>query len=136
MLTLVLAQTERDKIRFGKMGISNEKLKTVGSAKFDSEILRFQNTQFDEKFILATSTHEGEEQIIIDSFENLQNEFPDIKLVLVPRHPERCSSVAKLFSKKDIPYEAIDNMDKESIMVSDDNETICRCKFNLCLIHI
>ena len=113
MLTLVLAQAESDKLRFEKMGIPNKKLKTVGSVKFDSETIKFQNTQLDEKFILATSTHEGEEQILIDSFENLQNEFPDMKLVLVPRHPERCSSVAKLFLKKDISYEIFENIPQD-----------------------
>ncbi|GIR74553.1 MAG: hypothetical protein CM15mP76_12800 [Prochlorococcus sp.] len=49
---------------------------------------------------LAASTHEGEEEIIIDSYCKLLEDFPNLKLIIVPRHPERASSVIEIFKKE------------------------------------
>ncbi len=48
---------------------------------------------------LAASTHEGEDEIILKSFRQLKEQFPDLLLVLVPRHPERFASVHRLCRK-------------------------------------
>jgi 3-deoxy-D-manno-octulosonic-acid transferase len=45
---------------------------------------------------LAASTHRGEDQIILDSFEQIRFHCPELLLVLVPRHPERFDEVAEL----------------------------------------
>ena len=48
---------------------------------------------------LAASTHEGEDEIILKSFGKLKEQFPELLLVLVPRHPERFTSVHRLCRK-------------------------------------
>jgi len=46
-------------------------------------------------FVLGSS-HRGEEKIILDSYKDLLIEFPDLRLMIAPRHPERAKEVAKL----------------------------------------
>jgi 3-deoxy-D-manno-octulosonic-acid transferase len=45
---------------------------------------------------IAASTHGGEERKVLDAFERLKSVLPELLLVLVPRHPERFRSVARL----------------------------------------
>jgi 3-deoxy-D-manno-octulosonic-acid transferase len=46
--------------------------------------------------LIAASTHPGEERRVLDAFEELRRRYPDLLLVLVPRHPERFAAVARL----------------------------------------
>lgn len=45
---------------------------------------------------IAASTREGEEAIVLQAFKRLREDFPNLFLILVPRHPERFGLVAKL----------------------------------------
>jgi 3-deoxy-D-manno-octulosonic-acid transferase len=45
---------------------------------------------------IAASTRDGEEPLVLDAYGRLRQRFPDLLLVLVPRHPERFDAVAKL----------------------------------------
>ncbi|HSH43870.1 MAG TPA: glycosyltransferase, partial [Arenicellales bacterium] len=49
---------------------------------------------------IAGSTHEHEEEQVLDAFEQLLPGHPDLLLVLVPRHPERFPAVAKLCRRR------------------------------------
>src|SRR5581483_1766401 len=44
---------------------------------------------------VAASTHEGEEQIILKALQNIRTKFPDVLLILAPRHPERFVKVGQ-----------------------------------------
>ncbi len=100
-LTLVLAQGDEDKNYFNQLGCKNAHV--TGSVKFD------QNTTFnkvipsnikkflDNPYFLAASTHEGEDQVILESFNLIKKDYPLIKLVVVPRHPERARKIKLLF---------------------------------------
>ena len=49
-----------------------------------------------QKTWLAASTHEGEDQIILSAHTKAQQTWPDLKLILAPRHPKRAEAIAKL----------------------------------------
>jgi 3-deoxy-D-manno-octulosonic-acid transferase len=49
----------------------------------------------ENRVILGASTHPGEEDILLDIFHSIKGADPDLRLVLVPRHPERASSIAE-----------------------------------------
>jgi len=70
----------------------------MGNLKFDitnmldkSEIKELKNTLkiHDRKVFIAGSTHKGEDEIVINVYKRLKNEFHDLKLIIAPRHPER-----------------------------------------------
>ena len=46
--------------------------------------------------LIAASTHNGEERLILTAFDRLRQKHPEMLLVLVPRHPERFNGVARL----------------------------------------
>ena len=104
-LSLVLAQSNRHVKNFKNIGIQESKIKQVGSVKFDTNKIKTTESNLKEyagNLILATSTHVGEDEIIIDAFCKLRIEFPDLKLIIVPRHPERSDSVLKILENKNI----------------------------------
>lgn len=54
--------------------------------------------------LLAASTHPGEEELIAETFRRLQSKFPDLRLVLVPRHAERGADIATMLERLDLSY--------------------------------
>jgi 3-deoxy-D-manno-octulosonic-acid transferase len=46
--------------------------------------------------LLAASTHEGEEEMILDAFRAARAAHPDLRLILAPRHPRRGPDLARL----------------------------------------
>lgn len=59
----------------------------------------------DEKalLIVAGSTHPGEEAMVLNAFGKLKNEFPDVRLIIAPRHIERAEEVEKTIEDYTFP---------------------------------
>jgi 3-deoxy-D-manno-octulosonic-acid transferase len=105
----VAAQTEVDAGRFIDLGVDKTKVQTTGSIKFDSRL----PTDFAEKaealrrqwgierpVWIAASTHEGEEEVVLNTFSELKQEISNLLLLLVPRHPERFNRIAALCKQR------------------------------------
>jgi len=105
-LACVAAQTEADAARFRQLGAP--RVQVTGNIKFDIEL----PAQFAERADalrqllgtervcwIAASTHEGEEQILLQVQQQLRQQFPNLLLILVPRHPERFDTVAQLVTQ-------------------------------------
>ncbi|MFQ5539381.1 MAG: 3-deoxy-D-manno-octulosonic acid transferase, partial [Candidatus Binatia bacterium] len=56
------------------------------------------------RFLVAGSTHRGEEEILLDIFLFLKSRFPDLLLVLAPRHPQRFAEVERLLQKRNVSF--------------------------------
>lgn len=54
--------------------------------------------------LLAGSTHAPEESIILGVFARLRDRFPHLRLLLVPRHPDRFEEVARLVEQSGLPF--------------------------------
>ncbi|MBR9885125.1 MAG: 3-deoxy-D-manno-octulosonic acid transferase [Oceanospirillales bacterium] len=104
-LTLVAAQSHADGERLLRLGLSEDKLRVTGSIKFDIEpetadkvagaALRVQIGE-SRPVLIAASTHEGEDDLLLRVWKRLCLDWPALALILVPRHPERFASVAAL----------------------------------------
>ena len=57
-----------------------------------------------QPILVAGSTHPGEEEILFDVFTDLRRKFPNLFLVIVPRHVERMREVADLARRKQIKF--------------------------------
>lgn len=91
-----------------------QKMVNTGNLKFDLEI----TPQLHQSVIktkaslnlterpiwIAGSTHEGEEKLILDAHKLLLEHYPNLVLILVPRHPERFGLVELLIQKSDLNY--------------------------------
>jgi 3-deoxy-D-manno-octulosonic-acid transferase len=102
-LDLVMAQGDKDKNYYHQLGCKN--IHVTGSVKFDQgfDLSKFESLSFkkflEHPYFLAASTHEGEDKIILDSFNLIKKDFPSVRLVVVPRHPERANKIKALFLK-------------------------------------
>jgi 3-deoxy-D-manno-octulosonic-acid transferase len=56
-----------------------------------------------EPIWLCGSTGPGEEQIVLDQYRNLLRQFPTLRLIIVPRHPQRFDEVAQLITAAGFP---------------------------------
>jgi 3-deoxy-D-manno-octulosonic-acid transferase len=83
----------------------------TGSIKFDLELPSNVETRGrelknkisgDRVILVAASTHEGEEEVLLDACVALWRSIPHLLLVLVPRHPHRFDLVANLVESKGI----------------------------------
>jgi 3-deoxy-D-manno-octulosonic-acid transferase len=54
--------------------------------------------------LLAGSTHAPEESIVLGVFARLRTRFPQLRLILVPRHPDRFEEVARLVEASGLPF--------------------------------
>lgn len=112
-ITLIAAQNKEDGERFIGLGLKRSHLAVTGSLKFDISVtpelaaraitLRSQWAPRRPVWI-ATSTHEGEESIILDAHRLLLERFPNLLLILVPRHPERFTTARDMAQKAGFSY--------------------------------
>ena len=106
--SLILAQSNDHVDRFKGLGINSDIVVRVGSTKFDFELeesLDLNRITHANNYILAASTHKGEDEVVIESYKKLKEEFTDLKLILVPRHPERANAISEILIDNNICYE-------------------------------
>jgi 3-deoxy-D-manno-octulosonic-acid transferase len=103
-------QTERDAERLMCLGVLAGRIQVTGNMKFDRKDYQDVNKdaidyrkkiglESGERLLVSGSTHAGEEEIILGAYKELLNEFPQLKLLLAPRHPERSKELGKIVSK-------------------------------------
>lgn len=106
---VIAAQSSADAERFLALGASPDRTQTIGNIKFDLELqsdLVARGTVLRRELFpnrpvwIAASTHDGEEKLVLDTHDKLKAEFPDLLLILVPRHPERFQIVRELLEKR------------------------------------
>lgn len=103
-LGLVLAQSEEYAQRFIALGTPAERVVVSGNVKFDNadpargraqatEFLKQFQWQLGEPVLVGGSTQPDEELMLLRAFGKLRPEFPQLRLVLVPRHPEKIAAL-------------------------------------------
>lgn len=109
---LFLTQTAADAERLRQIGASSERVQVSGNLKFDirphsssrlAEELRAAIPQGSPAMVFG-STAEGEEEIVLDAFQQVLKRFATSTMVLAPRHPERFDKVANLIAARGIPF--------------------------------
>lgn len=110
-------QSEEDAERIVGLGVDRRKVCITGNLKHASwEKERAGNSAGnklklnlrnnpDQQVLVAGSTHRGEEDLMLDVFLFLRSRFPDLLMVLAPRHPHRFYEVERLLQKKKVRYE-------------------------------
>jgi len=101
---------------FRRLGASCEVMQITGSIKFDGantdrnnpETERFRKLvgiTAEDVVFLAGSTQHPEEAFAIECYEHLKRDFPHLRLILVPRHPERFDEVSAMLDGKEVRWE-------------------------------
>jgi 3-deoxy-D-manno-octulosonic-acid transferase len=114
--TGVGAQNEADAARLREIGCRAEAIHVVGSLKFDAAKLddrraldvpamfRQLGVPAGARVLLGGSTHAGEEALLAEQFLRLRASFPDLFLVLVPRHFERSKDVGRELRERGLKF--------------------------------
>lgn len=118
-------QNEEYKDRFLSLPIPPQRIQVTGNLKFDAEEQRLSSEEEkkwredlrvrpDEFLLTLGSSHETEEQLLIDTLKKIEKKYPSVKLLLVPRHPERFNQVAALLQREELPYARFSEKEKAS----------------------
>ncbi|MCY4514189.1 MAG: 3-deoxy-D-manno-octulosonic acid transferase [Candidatus Tectomicrobia bacterium] len=102
-VSLVLAQSDSSAQRFQCLGVPAGKIRTVGNTNIDRALEQAQSVPphpmapslAGRRVLVAGSTHEGEEAILVSVLRRLREQFPDLCLILAPRHLERVESIVR-----------------------------------------
>lgn len=109
-MSFFAVQTEAEAQRFRDLGARPQTVEVTGSIKFDLTIdpqllqraheLRGQWQALERPVWIAASTHQGEDEVVLDAHRRLLANYPNALLILVPRHPERFNSVFELCQRE------------------------------------
>lgn len=115
-LDLIAAQNEEYAARFRGLGADAAAVCVTGSIKFDGaesdrrnpatrRLARLASIDEGDIVFLAGSTQEPEEAAALETYRQLSERFPRLRLVLVPRHPERFAEVARLLDDSGLAWQ-------------------------------
>ncbi|MGH7783858.1 MAG: 3-deoxy-D-manno-octulosonic acid transferase, partial [Candidatus Binatia bacterium] len=119
---LALMQGKKDAERIVSLGLDAKKASVTGNLKFDlafDESETALTEQFRRRFdidgtrplIVAASTHDSEERLLMDALEDVGLPF---RILFAPRHPERFDTVAALLTKTQYSFARRSNPPAES----------------------
>lgn len=112
LFKLILVQSDLDASRFISAGANPETIQVTGSFKFDvakrnevkeamwKELLEKLAFNAPQMILLGASTWDGEEALLLDTYKALSQKYPNLRLILVPRHFERREVVEKEISAR------------------------------------
>jgi len=110
-IDVLCMQSEEDGRRMRMLGVEASKVKVIGNIKFDqspSKSLRGERNQLIKELgwvppsftWIAGSTHYGEEDIVLEVYGKLREEFPNLGLILAPRSQQRFAEVFRLVKQR------------------------------------
>jgi len=115
-VTLFCMRTKSDAERIEALGAPKENIRVTGNMKFDTEVSGENNPvsgikrsdlglSESDMLIIAGSTHNGEEKMILDIYKNLAEKFEKLKIIIAPRHIDRARNIKKL--AEEMGYEGV-----------------------------
>lgn len=121
---LIAVQNEAYAQRFRRLGARPETVHVTGSVKFDGAQTNRQNAATQrlaalagitdqDVVLLAGSTQQPEEQMALEVYRRLSHEYPQLRVVIVPRHPDRFDAVADLIDGNGVPWQRRSRLDTD-----------------------
>jgi len=109
-----LAQSDVDRGRLVEIGAPADRVSVSGNLKFDIKAPKVSpligqlqvaiKNSAASPVIVAGSTVEGEEPIVLEAFRRALKWYPNAALILAPRHPERWPAVIELLRASGLPW--------------------------------
>ncbi len=107
-------QSARDRDRIVELGSVASRTGSVGNLKYDYSLgadtgraaltRRIRNLFGTDPVWVCGSTREGEEEQILDAYQEARREFPDLRVVLAPRHPRRSDEISGLLRHRGLVH--------------------------------
>ncbi len=123
-IDLIAVQNDEYAWRFLELGAPPASVQITGSIKFDGartdrtnadteRLARLAGIASSDLVFLAGSTQEPEEALALDAFQSLVASHPRLRLILVPRHPERFDAVAELLNRRGVRWQRRSRLDAD-----------------------
>jgi 3-deoxy-D-manno-octulosonic-acid transferase len=112
---VLCVQSDEYKQRMLLLGADQRKIVITGNLKFDrllladgcrdaDQIRKSLHIRSNQRVVVAGSTREGEEQMLLPVFKSLERQYPDLIFVLAPRHLNRLSQVEAILSAEGLDF--------------------------------
>lgn len=110
-IRFICAGTQNDFDRFRALGVPADKIAFTGNMKFDvasgetfseadaSALKKELGFPADAPVLLGSSTWPGEEAMLLETFSEARKRFPDLRLLICPRHAERRAEIVEILEK-------------------------------------
>ena len=107
----ICAGTQNDFDRFRALGVPADKIAFTGNMKFDvasgetfseadaAELKKELGFPADAPVLLGSSTWPGEEAMLLETFAEARKRFPELRLLICPRHAERRAEIVEILEK-------------------------------------
>ena len=113
LLSMIL---EEDASRIRAMGADPRKVTINGNAKYDllgntaepdmeTKMRMVLGLKASDQVLVAGSTREGEEEMLLTAYEEILREFPEALLIIAPRHIDRTQAIVSLVEKRGFRYQ-------------------------------
>lgn len=124
-VTSFCMQSSLDAERITAIGAPADSVIVSRNLKFDIPVIRHSGNELAEirsgfringscQVLTAGSTHQGEEELVLDAFSQIVADGQQLTLILVPRHPERAGEVCQLLDKRKIAYRKRSSLSADS----------------------
>lgn len=125
-IDLIAVQNGEYAERFLRLGARSDTVKVTGSMKFDGaqtdranaatqRLRRLAGIGEGDLVFLAGSTQEGEEEAALSAYRALAPEHPRLRLIVVPRHPERFEAVAARLARSGLDWQRRSRLEQEGV---------------------
>lgn len=123
MIDLACVQSHHYQYRFEQIGVPKAKIIVTGNLKFDDEypqLTKEQSETWRKQFKIQTgdfvcvigSTHDQEEKLLLGELHKVWAIVPNLKVIIVPRHPERFNAAAEIIRKEKISHVRFSRLDQ------------------------
>ena len=124
-IDLYCVQSKLYQTKFESLGIPLNKIIVTGNMKFDGDYSKLPTEQLNawrnelginpaDPVIVLGSSHHPEETLLLKIMQNIWPKYPNLKLMIVPRHPERFNEVAGILQKNNINYRRLSQKNNEN----------------------
>jgi 3-deoxy-D-manno-octulosonic-acid transferase len=118
-IEMFAAGSPQDYEHYQALGITPGKLHLTGNLKIDRllqsrepekvaefrRLLQLEGSLAEKHPVfLAASTHPGEEDVVLETYQALRSPYPALLLLLAPRHPERAPELGRLLKQFHLPF--------------------------------
>jgi 3-deoxy-D-manno-octulosonic-acid transferase len=129
--TFMGMQTEDDANRAQQLGANPLRVAVTGNVKLAGsangpephkkalDCAGVKNNSAGRRLLVAGSLHRREEEILLDVYRRLKQRFPDFKMVLAPRHPQRFAEVERLLKASGLAFEKKSRANGQNFLLPD-----------------
>ena len=119
--------SEADALRIKMIGAPRDSIEVNGNAKYDlllhqvdaslkSAMEKCYNVNGDQPVLVAGSTRNSEEKIILDVYQKMIQFVPETLLIIAPRHVNRAKSIAQLVNERGFSCQLRTELDKKNVL--------------------